>query len=1360
MEISKYKKHNNSYSYKPKDHWEDRIEVEIGDVKRPDKFLPQVKLMRWDNEVNFSVRLLDNFDNSQIKENAESIEWLSNKREAKFYDLPESEELPEGGYEFEVILKEKPLSNIITLSLQTKGLEFFYQPKLTQKEIDNGFIRPENVIESYAVYYKNCPRNYVGGKKYKFGKAFHIYRPRIIDSAGKEVWGKLNIDLENGLMTIEIPQEFLDTAVYPIRHATGLTFGYDTIGTGYVTTANQIKGNVFTGFAGIGVSMSVYLYITNNQASARVELAIYEDSDDGLVADGVTDEQSGLVSGTQLVTQDFLSPPTFSAIDYKICKNVNYPGEFVYSRYDTAGSSGFQKMHTQGTWPDPLSPDSTGDSELYSVYVTYSAGPTTQTLTAKASIAKEIVIQVGANNDDGYQVIGGAQTLNSDIYVGVNPDQVTTWNGGVRFQNVPIPNGSVILSAILSGYKIGSGGNEASSICRVKVRGEINANPGDFTGDTINSRTRSDAGIDWDERVDIGSDWHSTDEIKTTIQEILDRTLFASGNAMVLLLDNDNTDTSGSEYAYLRWKDYETTAAEAIKVTILYQPLNGQTVQKISAKGNIRKTIVIGDSANIDTAINHDFADVMEDYLTGNMYLGELSIIGSYSTFKLHIGLRFALNIPKDSPIISARIKFYASSGQVCDGINTIIHAVDSDNTSNWTGVGYELTNAPLISASEPWSTSGSFSAYEEIYTSYLTDLVQAIVNRSGWSLGNGISFIIKDNSSIDFLSFNDFGTEPIYAAVLEITYIANGLAAKAEIIVSSFQQHTQTITSLASIQKSNLQTLTTKGRIGISQTQTIDAKGYVKKTMLSSLTALGRVQQSFQQTANAKALIKVKQTQVVTAKSRIAKLFSQTITALGRISITSTQTIEAKGKITATQTQIVEAKGRIGINSQQTITTKGNIKQTQSLGKLAYFWNVQYEASAFPEDSIPAWTKYLYNDPVITITDGVLKLDFPILNDGVWYEILDGDLSDSVGYTVESRMKVDMDLDTGHVFLDIFDGVSGASLKIYNDKVTLLYGGFGDDIEEYEIDATEYHVYRITVKDSKATLYIDGVSKIIMENPGENEYQAVAFGISTGAGDSYWDYVYYSALGAFAPGLFAKGRIQISSIQTISALGRIGILGGQTIDAKGNIYGTTEQTVNARGDIKKTQVQGPCYLLAEDGSRILQENGASILICEGGLLAKGYITTTQSQTVEAKGLIKGLSSQSITAKGNIDSVTRQIIDAKGCIATAGVEQTIQSKANILKSTSRTIFAKGAIATYKVVEIIDRVRSQDLIEEITYVKSKTSSIAYNKIDVVNIVDERVRVEGVQSSRVQVINITNLSRVVRTKWLTTKARIRH
>jgi len=53
---------------------EDRdLHIEIGDSKDISIFQPQVKLMKWDNEVNFSVRLVDDNTGSFIKKDEKVI---------------------------------------------------------------------------------------------------------------------------------------------------------------------------------------------------------------------------------------------------------------------------------------------------------------------------------------------------------------------------------------------------------------------------------------------------------------------------------------------------------------------------------------------------------------------------------------------------------------------------------------------------------------------------------------------------------------------------------------------------------------------------------------------------------------------------------------------------------------------------------------------------------------------------------------------------------------------------------------------------------------------------------------------------------------------------------------------------------------------------------------------------------------------------------------------------------------------------------------------------------------------------------------------------------------------------------------
>jgi len=211
-----------TYSISVKQNPADKIEVEIGDSKQPD-FKPQFKVMRWDNEVNFSMRAEEQ-PNAQVLQEDGKIKYITTDYEVHQYEKPDVSE--DGGFEFEWVLNSPPSSNVLTATVQSKELSFYYQPPLTKEEIAEGAFRPDNVIGSYAVYHSSKSNNVVGGMEYKTGKAFHIYRPKAIDANGIETWCDLNI--ADVLLTVTVPQIFLDNATYPVT--VDPTFGYTTAG--------------------------------------------------------------------------------------------------------------------------------------------------------------------------------------------------------------------------------------------------------------------------------------------------------------------------------------------------------------------------------------------------------------------------------------------------------------------------------------------------------------------------------------------------------------------------------------------------------------------------------------------------------------------------------------------------------------------------------------------------------------------------------------------------------------------------------------------------------------------------------------------------------------------------------------------------------------------------------------------------------------------------------------------------------------------------------------------------------------------------------------------------------------------------
>ena len=117
-------------------------------------------------------------------------------------------ETTDAHYEFEITLKKKPKSNIVPLSVKSKNLAFYYQPKNREEN----HYQPANAVGSYVAYHKTQKNN-----EYKTGKAFQIFRPWAIDAIGYRVWCDFDEKWDGKSdLKIIIPKDFLAKAKFPI----------------------------------------------------------------------------------------------------------------------------------------------------------------------------------------------------------------------------------------------------------------------------------------------------------------------------------------------------------------------------------------------------------------------------------------------------------------------------------------------------------------------------------------------------------------------------------------------------------------------------------------------------------------------------------------------------------------------------------------------------------------------------------------------------------------------------------------------------------------------------------------------------------------------------------------------------------------------------------------------------------------------------------------------------------------------------------------------------------------------------------------------------------------------------------------
>jgi len=168
------------------------------------KFVPNINMSRWYDEAWLNMNASDTIVGNEVEEfDGDNLEIKVGSVNHK-YSIGIEDFLT-----YEIIFEERSDKYKIEFAMNfPDGLDFWYQPALTQEEIDNGAEMPENVKGSYAVYWKK--RN----NQYKMGKFCHIYRPRLFDANGSWKWAKL--EFVNKKLTYIMNKNWLDNAVYPV----------------------------------------------------------------------------------------------------------------------------------------------------------------------------------------------------------------------------------------------------------------------------------------------------------------------------------------------------------------------------------------------------------------------------------------------------------------------------------------------------------------------------------------------------------------------------------------------------------------------------------------------------------------------------------------------------------------------------------------------------------------------------------------------------------------------------------------------------------------------------------------------------------------------------------------------------------------------------------------------------------------------------------------------------------------------------------------------------------------------------------------------------------------------------------------
>lgn len=396
------------------------IEEQVEQAKvRINKNRPEAILEKWGGEAQMKVKY------NKVRASG-NRKLFSNELNYKDGNDTVRMQPVEDGYKIDVVWQDMPESNTVTFQLEnTESLDFFYQRPLNEEMASStctptncgSAYRPENVVGSYAVYHKEKKGHVIGQTNYGTGKAYHIYRPKVIDSDGNETWGELSYS--SGELTVTVPQRFLEQAVYPV--VVDPTFGYTSNGStiwgfNYSTSTNwvHLAYQSTSPEEGEISSVSGYVNARPDRESAGVDGDMYflvVDTDIVMASSGTANAiaastVTGQLDHTVTFPSNYLETLSVNGVnenhilptDYHLVIGVQNGGFNI--AYDSSSGQILSSVEYTGAQNSnnafKLFLDN-GTDRIYSMYVTYTASAPTSTPT----VTTQSVDNVATTSADG-----------------------------------------------------------------------------------------------------------------------------------------------------------------------------------------------------------------------------------------------------------------------------------------------------------------------------------------------------------------------------------------------------------------------------------------------------------------------------------------------------------------------------------------------------------------------------------------------------------------------------------------------------------------------------------------------------------------------------------------------------------------------------------------------------------------------------------------------------------------------------------------------------------------------------------------------------------------------------------------------
>jgi len=344
--------------------------TDIGGLDDDTTFYPEAYSSKWNGECWLKI---SHKDKEKIPKNKKAKTKIKDGKievEVDVEGTGRKHKIKEGSLEWDIEYTTEadlPVDNIerFTLEFPYDQLTWHHQSELTQKEIDDGHIRPENVVNSYAGYFDKA------NNEYETGKFCHIYRSKIIANDGAETW--VNQEMVSNQLKINIPRQWCIDHGFPV--ILDPIVGFDGVGASNTLAINRTQYGMWLGV------------IPENGTLVSISIYDTDVSTNGIWSSGGVYEDDSGVPGALVALASFSDATDVSGWITKalgsgdlISGNGYWAGFAVAAnsiwrfQYDSSGTTeGLAVLYTDsGTLQNPFGiPTTISGGRKYSAYLTY-----------------------------------------------------------------------------------------------------------------------------------------------------------------------------------------------------------------------------------------------------------------------------------------------------------------------------------------------------------------------------------------------------------------------------------------------------------------------------------------------------------------------------------------------------------------------------------------------------------------------------------------------------------------------------------------------------------------------------------------------------------------------------------------------------------------------------------------------------------------------------------------------------------------------------------------------------------------------------------------------------------------------------